>query len=125
MLEFSQVIAVYNAIANGVKALADYRSKNSEKYKSALLLVYTAANESKSYITGLKNRKSPDQEREAKIARLWTEAAVNLRTIDRDLAEKCLVFGDSVAESTEWSREQVDEARKSVTAIFEQARGLL
>jgi hypothetical protein len=125
MIEFSQILQAYNAIADGIKALAGTRRRKSAHYEAALLRVYTAANESRSYIAGLKNRKQPDAARETMIARLWSEAAVNLRKIDRKLADQCLVFGSSISESTRWSNAEVDAARKSVTEIFEQARKLL
>lgn len=125
MFDFSQLIAAYNALAQGIKALADLRLKRGERYRAALLSVYIAANESKSYIAGLKLRKSPDQTREAQIARLWSEAALNMRPIDRDLADKCLLFSGSIAEATTWSNTEIDQARASITSIFEQARKLL
>lgn len=125
MFDFSQLIAAYNALANGIKTLADLRLKKGERHRAALLSVYIAANESKSYIAGLKLRKSPDQTREAQIARLWSEAALNMRPIDRNLADKCLLFSSTIAEATAWTTSEIDQARTSVSAIFEQARKLL
>lgn len=114
-----------NVIAEGIKALAASRRRKTKDYEAALLRVYTAANESRSYIAGLKNRKHPDQERETRIARLWSEAAVSLRKIERGLADQCLVVGGAISESTHWSAKEIDNARRAVTEIFEQARRLL
>lgn len=125
MIEFTQILQAYNAIVDGIRALAGTRRRKSAAYEAALLRVYTAANESRSYIAGLKNRKQADAARETMIARLWSEAAVSLRKIDRKLADQCLVFGNTISESTRWSNAQVDAARKLVTEIFEQSRRLL
>jgi hypothetical protein len=125
MIAFADIISALKMVAGGIKSLADSKERKDAKYDAAILRIYTAASESKIYIAGLKNRKNPDENRERKLTRLWNKAAVGLRNYDKDIADQCLVVGDSISESTTWSRSQIDEARESVTDIFDQARRLL
>lgn len=125
MIAFADIISALKVVAGGIRSLADSKEKKDAKYDAAILRIYTAASESKIYIAGLKNRKNPDENRERKLTRLWNKAAVGLRKYDKKIADQCLIIGDSISESTSWSRTQIDEARKTVTDIFNQARKLL
>lgn len=125
MIEVNQLISLFDSIVHLLQAAADRYSRSSATYKRALLAVYVASSETKSYVMGLKQRKSPDREREAKLSRLWSEAAVELRHIDRDLADKCLLHSDFLAEAMQWSDSEIDQARNSIKDVFEQARELL
>lgn len=125
MVEVNQLIAIFNSLFNWLKAAADKRGQMDVDFKKALLAVYIASNETKSYISGLKLRKKPDRTREATLSRLWSEAAVELRQIDKKLADKCLLQGDYLAQATSWSDEEVDRARHSINDLFNHARKLL
>lgn len=125
MIDASGIAGLLGAINDWLKTLSGRRARSHERHKHALLSVYTACSESKSYMNGLKLRKSADTEREARLARLWSEAAVELRRIDKDLAAKCLLLSDAVTGSTSWNNEEIDRVRDAVRESFEQARRLL
>jgi len=125
VVELNQLISLFNAIVRMLKAAAEHHGRRDAAYKRALLAVYAASGETKSYVTGLKQRKHPDREREAKLVRLWNEAAVELRGIDHELADKCLLHADFLAGATQWSDPDIDRARESLRELFEQARRLL
>ena len=125
MLSFSQVIQLFNSLFDWLKLAAGEKGRLDAETRAALLKVYVASNETKAYVTGLKLRKHADREREARLARLWTEAAVALRHLDRDLADKCLLQGDALAGSMNWSHAQIDDARNHINEVFQHARKLL
>lgn len=125
MIDATGIAGVLGALSEWLKTLSTRRARARDQHKHALLSVYTACSESKSYMNGLKLRKSADTEREARLARLWSEAAVELRRIDKDLAAKCLLLSDAVTESTSWDSREIDRVRDAVRETFERARRLL
>lgn len=125
MIEVGQLISVFDHLINWLKTAGEGRRQNREEYKKALLIIYMAANETKSYIASLKRRKNPDLERERKLSQLWREASVELREIDRDFAQRCLLKSDYWADPTSWSNEDIDNARISINEVFNRAKELL
>lgn len=125
MVDVSQLIAIFNSLFNWLKRAADDRARHDQAFSDALLRVYVACSETKSYLRGLKLRKHRDLEREGLLSRLWNEAAVALRGIDRELADQCLLQGSLLADALSWTEAQVDAARESLDKLFQRARALL
>jgi len=125
MIEVGQLINLFGHVIGWLKTARDVKASDKEEYKKALLTLYLAANETRIYIATLKRRKRPDRDREARLSRLWSEAAVELREIDPDLAKRCLLKGEYWADPTRWTDQQIADARISLKELFDRARELL
>ena len=112
------------------------RARHAEE-REALLSLYTALNESRLYIASQDpsrfSHRSPDAgganprsaEREEQLSRLWIDASVKLRHINRDLAERCLIKSDYWAHPEAWDDTDVKKARIELDRVFREARALL
>lgn len=125
MIELNQLVAVFQHIITWLKLATDEKKRSNEDYKKALLSVYFAANETKTYMATVKRRKKPDARREAELSRMWTQAAVEIRELDAELAKKCLLRGDYWADPTAWTQDELDQAKISLKEIFDRSRELL
>lgn len=98
------------------------KKRLSEKdYEDALTALYTALNETQIYI-GTKQR---NQKREGALSRLWTAAAVKIRSYDVDLAERCCIKGVYWTNPESWSDDDIEKARIAIDAVMDSARELL
>ena len=125
MIDVGNLIQLFNNVIGWLKSARDEQAQEEEHYRHALLSVYLAANETKAYLAMMKRRKYPDRERERNLSRLWSEAAVELRKVDPDLARRCLLTGDYWADPTAWSEQALGEARITLKELYERARELL
>lgn len=125
MIDVGNLIQLFHNVIGWLKSARDAQVQDEAHYRRALLSVYLAANETKAYLATMKRRKSPDRERERNLSRLWSEAAVELRKLEPDLARRCLLTGDYWADPTEWSEQALQEARITLKEVYERARELL
>jgi len=135
MLELQAIIGIANSLHGWFGTLSGQQRERREDEKAALRSLYAALNETRIYIGRLSRpsvsriRRSQDVERneeiEARISRLWTEASVSLRDLDRDLAERCLLKGDYWANPEAWSEQDIARARIGVNRVFKDAQKLL
>lgn len=94
--------------------------------RAALKSIYVAAFETKSCLAAIEERNQPpNYETEARLSKLWVEAAVELCQIDEDLAERCLLKGDYWSNPNRWTEQQIDKSRINVNGVFDDARKLL
>ncbi|MFZ1701242.1 MAG: hypothetical protein WBO10_14865 [Pyrinomonadaceae bacterium] len=120
------LITLFSQIREWLNRADTKSTKRQAEVKSALKSIYLAAFETKSYLAAIHERNEQQNvEIEKSLSRLWADAAVELRTIDKDLSDRCLVKGRYWSNPSEWSREEIDESRINVNEVFEDARGLL
>ena len=74
--------------------IAELGGRKTERHDQALAAIYAATNETRIYIAHTLQTKGRDQRRETELARLSTKAAVPVRHVDRDLADRCLLKAD-------------------------------
>ena len=60
-----------------------------------------------------------------RISKLWTEAALKLRSVNRDLAQRCALKGDYWTNPEDWSVRRIKKARIDIDRIFREAQELL
>lgn len=135
MLELTAIIGITNALHGWFGTLSGQQRVRREDEKTALRSLYAALNETRIYIgrlsrpsmSGIKKSQSVDrnEEIEARISRLWTEASISLRDLDHDLAERCMLKGDYWANPETWSEQDIARARIGINRVFKDAQKLL
>jgi len=124
-MELVTLMEIGNYVISWFNTLAQDNRRNDEDYKKALLKIYLAANETRAYIATLKKRKNQDREKEVQLAHLWTEASVELRSINPDLAQRCLLKGEYWSDPLNWDHDSIDTARISLKEVTRRAQKLL
>jgi hypothetical protein len=92
--------------------------KDSESTLKALL---TALNETQIYIGKRRKHKST----EAKLSRLWTAAALRIRSYDIDLAKRCQMKGVYWTNPDSWSDDDIEKTRIAIDEVAESINKLL
>lgn len=118
-------IALLNQLLAWIGLVRQEELRLDERKRSALNAVYTAISETKMYLANSASGEDYDRDVEAKLARLWNSAAVELRDIDHDLADRCLVKGNYWSDPRNWSADETEQARIKLDTVFSKARELL
>jgi len=87
-------IGFADALLSGLGLVREAKARRDERADQALTAVYTAANETKKYLSGLHRGRARDNEREHDLARLWHLASIPIRYFDKDLAKRCMLKGN-------------------------------
>jgi hypothetical protein len=117
--------AVFDRCLAALGLIRDSRKQRNEKIDQALYALYTALNETKAYIDDLDSGKKRNRKREWAIAKLWHDASVPLRGIDRDLAERCFIKGSFWLEPDTWTDVMIKRKRIKLDQVMRSTRKLL
>lgn len=123
--ELTTAIAIFDRLLAAVGLLRASERERDEKTAQALYALYTALNETKAYISYLESGKRRNRKREFAIARLWHDASVPLRRVDRDLAERCFSKGSYWLEPDTWSELMINRKRIGLNQVMKSTRDLL
>ena len=93
-------------------------------YDQALASLYMACTETKIYIQQVESTGTLNRQTEEDLARLWSKAAVPLRHINQDLANRCAHKSDYWLNPAKWSRADIAEYRIGITQVADEARKL-
>jgi len=118
-------ITIFNRLLAAIGLLRAKKKERGEKTDQALYALYTALNETKAYMSHLQSGKERDRNREFFIAKLWHDASVPLRKVDRDLAKRCFDKGNYWLEPNTWSELMIISKRIDLSQIMESIRDLL
>lgn len=126
-VEATTLISIANQLREWVGVLTAQDVREKSELKVALKSLYVAALETKSYLARRDKREPRNYEIEKRLMLLWSDAAVELRTIDLDLAVRCSIKGDywSDPDPHTWTQEKIDESGIGIDDIYEAARNLL
>ncbi len=125
MIEPSTAFALFDKTLSVLGLIRDHKKQRTELIDLALLALYTALAETRSYLSDLKDGKRRDKKREFAIARLWNTASVPLRQIDKDLAERCFLKGGYWMEPEAWDQKKIEAKGITIDSVFEATRQLL
>ena len=117
--------ALIDRLLAALGLIRENRRLQSERIDKALYALYMALNETRSYVSSLNRGMPRNSEKECAIARLWSDASVPLRTIDRDLAERCFIKSGYWLEPDTWSELMIKEQRIGLTQVLKSTRNLL
>jgi hypothetical protein len=87
-------------IAKVFEVIPRWWKDSQEKADQVLAALYTALNETIIYANRLVKQER-SYELEEQLSRLWFKAAMAVRRVDAEFAEKCLVFGEYWASPSE------------------------
>jgi len=118
-------ITIFNRLLAAIGLLKAKQKEKSERTDQALYALYAAVNETKAYISYLESGRRRNRKREFAIARLWHDASVPLRKVDRGLAERCFIKGGYWLEPDTWSELMVNKKRIGLDQIIKSTRDLL
>lgn len=123
--EIMTAITIFDRMLAAVGLIRANKKERSERTDQALYALYTALNETKAYMSYLESGKKRNRKREFAIARLWHDASVPLRTVDRDLARRCFIKGSYWLEPDTWSELMINRKRIGLNQVIESIRDLL
>jgi hypothetical protein len=131
-MELAALVQAATAAKEWFQSLRTRNREERERYTTALRALYTALNETQIYVGRLARpaygggpRAERNIETEEKLSRLWTEASIQLRDFNLDLAGRCLIKGDYWTNPDAWPEEEVKAARIELSRVFREARELL
>jgi hypothetical protein len=125
MIEPVSAFTLFDKALSALGLIRDRKKERSAKIDGALLALYAALAETRSYISEQENGKPRNQERENAIARLWSTASVPLREIDPGLAERCFEKGGYWMEPGAWDQKRIHAKGIAIESMFEATRQLL
>lgn len=117
-MEITSVLSIFKEFRDWLLGIDKATLEHSKEQKAALKALYTALAETKAYFADRKTTPA-NRERERQISKLWFEAASQLKSIDKNLAERCFLKGDFWTDPDNWKQ---DEANKINISIDEMTR---
>jgi len=117
--------AIFDRFLAALGLIRDSRKHRNERTDQALYALYAALNETKAYIDLLNSGKKRNRKMEWAIAKLWHDASVPLRNIDRDLAERCFIKGSYWLEPDTWTDLMIKKKRIKLEQVLKSTRNLL
>ena len=117
-MEVLSVLSIFKEFRDWLLGIDKATLEHSKEEKSAIKSLYTALSETKAYFADRKSAPS-DRTRERQISKLWFEAASELKSIDKHLAERCFLKGDFWTDPDDWKQ---DEGKQINISIDEMTR---
>jgi hypothetical protein len=117
--------AVFDRLLGAIGLIREGKKRRKERTDQALYALYAALNETKAYVEKLNSGKRRNRKTEWAIARLWHDASVPLRDVDRDLANRCFSKGSYWMEPNTWNEIKVEEKQIKLEQVMESTRKLL
>jgi len=125
MVAISDLISIFEATRTLVLSMKQHNKINDKKYQKALMAIYEATTKTKNYIASLETRQNHAKKKERELSELWINAGVTLRTIDSDLAQRCIIKADYWSNPNQWTDEQIKNSRITLDEIIIESRDLI
>jgi hypothetical protein len=119
------LLKIAESVRDFLDALDQSKLSKKERLKTALLMVMTAANETRFYLAGMKAKKESKPDVEARLSTLWTKAAVELMEFDKDLAEICRLSGEFWSDAREWRYHEINNLKRVLRVVSERVERLM
>jgi hypothetical protein len=103
----------------------DRAETRAAREDEALRALLTAVNSTKRYLGSRTQGGPPSTRTQARLVRLWTEAAVRVRRFDRELAHRLQLTAEYWAHPERWTARDMRTARIRIEEIAASARSLL
>jgi len=112
-------LQIVNGLLNVLRMARDGRIERTEQFDKALDASLAASIATYSYLGQIREPDAihRDWAKEAELARLWGNAAVPLRHLDKDLADRCQIKAFYWTGPEGWTQGEIDEARIGIDKI--------
>jgi hypothetical protein len=117
--------AIFDRVLGALGLIRDEKKRRTDRIDQALYALYAALNETKAYVEKLNSGKRRNRKTEWAIAKLWHDATVPLRDVDRELAEKCFIKGMYWMEPETWTEMKIEEKQIKLDQVMESTRKLI
>lgn len=101
------------------------RFRAEDQRDLALNLLLKAINETRLYLQRTQRQITRDRKTEETLVRLWAEAAVPVRHLDRDLAERCTMKSDYWLNPESYSPSDIHKFRIGINQVYQEVKDLL
>lgn len=118
-------LAFFDRLLALVGVIRQSRKDGETRLDAALTALNAALLPTKAYLVDLRRGGKRDTDKEFQIAKHWSAAAVALRPIDADLAQRCSLKGGYWLEPETWTDERVQASGIAIDKIFEETRALI
>lgn len=120
---------MWNKVIDGLLGLLtnirDDRLQSQAEKDQALTSILAATNETKIYIKRIQRNGKRDRKTEEQLSRLWASAAVPLRRINKDLAERCLIKSDYWLNPENYTATDIAKFRIGIEQVYKEAKKML
>jgi hypothetical protein len=125
-MPLSQVaFGIFDGCLKWLDRIRASRKLRDERTDQALFALYTALNETKSYIETLHSGKRRNRKKEYAIAKLWHHASVPLREINMDFADRCFSKGNYWMSPDVWTDAMIKKKRIKLDQVLKSIRNIL
>lgn len=125
VIETGVGLALFDRLLATLGLIRENRKNKVDRTDQALYALYAAVNETKLYAIRLGSGTRRNRKIEFAIAKLWSDASIPLRTIDRDLADRCFEKSGYWLNPEIWTdlkvkrkRIKLDQVEKSLHALL-------
>ena len=108
-----------------IPTLSELKKTKRELADAAIKGVSEALTETSIYVAHIGKGGEPDSDKEADLARLWAQAAIPLRHIDRELAEICEDKSRYWINPNDWPADLIKERGIGLTQVRDSYKALL
>jgi hypothetical protein len=125
-MPLSQVaFGIFDGCLKWLERIRTGRKLRDERTDQALFALYTAINETKSYIETLRSGKRRNRKKEYAIAKLWRRASVPLRKINVKFADRCFSKGNYWMEPDVWTDAMIKKKKIRMDQVLKSIRDIL
>jgi hypothetical protein len=125
MFDPALAIGIFDRLLTTLGLIRDGKRQRNDKTDQALSMLYVALNETKSYAEYLQIGKRRNRKREYQIARLWDDASIPLRYIDKEFAMRCCEKSNYWMSPQVWTNDQIEKKGITLDQMFKITRNLL
>lgn len=123
-MEVTLLLSVFKEFKDWIIGIDKSNLEHNKEDKTALKSIYLALSETKFYFVDRKTMPQ-DRNRERQISKLWFDASTELKTIDRDLAQKCFLKGDFWTDPDNWHKNDGEKINISIEEMTKLSKELL
>jgi len=124
-VDISLLLKIAESLREFIETLDQSKLSKRERLKTALLSVMIAANETRAYLAGMKDKRQSKPEIEMRLSSLWTKASVELMEFDPDLAGICRRAGESWSEPREWRYADINNVKRLLRVVSQRVERLM
>lgn len=115
MIDYKPLTNISKEIRAWIEQFRNYSIERKEESKTAITAISNAIIETQAYIkNGVELR---DTEKESELTELWNQAHIELRNIDKDLANRCFMKARYWSDPSKWNQRQINYYKLTLNSI--------